>query len=282
MLTRTSTHKAGGPRIIIVTGGPGKTTLCRYLAKKSELYPLLLVDNAPESNINTLYKLVGADDVPSLATMQQVPQYDLQQAEWTLAEGLTLWGNNHEVELLRTGAKGIQATAPNQGLQGTSVHKGFQPSLSFKGFQPLTPLWRSACQRLFKRFNTVVMDEWQAPWSPWLADATVWHIAATPPVLSPSVLATGADNRQFNQAKQWGWLQIADMPAEIELHYATFDHAVDTATLDHATDLKNSPVQPPDDDLRWQKLGRIPWVTAPVKKDPTYQHAINALLDRLD
>jgi hypothetical protein len=205
-------------RFLVLVGGPGKTTLARYLAKQTDLFPLLLVDHALSEDLDALFKLVAADDLPSLAQMQLTPQYDLQQTECLLAEGLTSWGKA-DVDMLKAG----------------------QP------LQPLTPLWKSACKRLFSQYKTVVLDDWQPAWTPWLPDCTILALGAYPPEGWHALEAAG----------QLGWLQV-EQPGEL-IH-----------------------VQPYEPGRAfWPKVGRVPWVPQPVRKQPPYQQAIQAMLGRL-
>ena len=204
-------------RYLVVVGGPGKTTLCRFLARQNRLHPLLLVDHAPADDLNALFKLIDADEMPSLHQMQQTPQYDLQQTECLLAEGLTSWGN-YDADLL----------------------KASQP------LQPLTPLWKSACKRLFARHGTVLMDDWQPAWQPWLAECTVLALGPTPPT----------HLQHLEGAAQLGWLQV---------------ETADVCSIKPYS----------EDRVFWPKVGRIPWVAEPVRKQHAYQQAVLAMLERL-
>lgn len=181
---------------------------------------MLLVDHALPSNLDALYKLVAADELPSLAQMQQTPQYDLQQAEWLLTEGLIGWGRRADVDLLKAG----------------------QP------VQTLTPLWKSASRRLFARYNTVLFDDWQPAWTPYLVETTVLYLGAVPPQTP----------QPAEKAHQLGWLQV-ETP-----HYE-----------------QETPTLYQEDRVFWPKVGRIPWVQPPVRKQVAYQQSIQAMLERL-
>jgi hypothetical protein len=217
--------QASRPTVWVITGGPGKTTLCRALARLPQLQPLLLVDNDPAHTLDSLFKLVDADNRPSMAQLQQNPVLTLEQAEENLAESLATW-SNRSVDLLRTGHSTLA----------------------------LTPLWRSALTRLFARYQTVVMDEWQPLWRPWLPDVTVFHLSHSWPV---------PEDTRFEQAHARGWVAVAQPPINTDLNGTA--HLTPT----------------PDPGTAWPPLGRLPWVDPPARKHPDYLAAVTAMLARM-